>query len=73
MKKHICPYIDSQSKCSHKSGEYHKKAPICPYNDPLKCIYYNEWLDKTSSIRIDKTGLQAQIKQGLEMYRRRWE
>lgn len=70
MKKTKCPYRDCQNRCTHKTTDH--KTPVCIYFDTLKCEYYNELIRKRKSVRIDKTGLQAQVKQGLEMYQRRW-
>ena len=72
MKKNICPYIDSTGRCTHKTYELAKKAPMCPYNDPLKCRWYNEWLDRSKAVRKLPAAVLSDIKNSVEVYKRRW-
>lgn len=72
MKKHICPYINSTGRCTHKTYEMAKKAPMCQYNDPLKCRWYNDWLDKAKSLRSLPRALNDNVRNGVEEYKRRW-
>ena len=44
MKKHDCPYLNSQNRCTHNKPGSSKKLPDCPYSNNLKCKLYNEWL-----------------------------
>ena len=72
MKKHLCPYINSQNKCTHKTFETNKKGKICIYNNPLKCRWYNEWLDKTKSLRTLPVHVLEDIRNTVELYKQRW-
>jgi len=46
MKKtKLCPYkATSGNRCHHKWS-----TTNCPYNNPEKCLYYNEWLKQRKS------------------------
>jgi hypothetical protein len=71
MKKNICPYLGISEKCVHSSSTYNK-SPICPYNNPLKCRMYNEWISKTSSLRKLPSTVLNDIRNTMEEYQRRW-
>lgn len=72
MKKHLCPYIDTQGRCTHIHNGFKETGGRCPFNNALKCPMYNEWINQLKSLRIDYKGLNEDVKKGLEMYKQRW-
>jgi len=76
MKKNICPFIDSQNRCTHKNPKanlrYKQKLPMCPFNKANKCELYIYWLELQKHTReLNKTP-EGYIKRILEQYKQRW-
>lgn len=72
MKKHLCPYLDSQDNCTHKTFENTKKLPKCRYSNPFKCRYYNLWIDKTKKEKNLLESKITHIKENIKEYQKRW-
>lgn len=55
MKQNICPYLDSQNRCTHKLPKIqkymNKRLPDCVFLKANKCELYNYWLEQIKSIR----------------------
>ena len=60
MKKHSCPFLDSLENCCNKNQNMgsHRKLNKCPYNNPKKCKWYNEWLKEKKLFREVTRGLK---------------
>ena len=72
MKKNICPYLDSQNRCTHKTFCVEKKAPYCIYSNALKCRLYNEWESKIKLITKLPSYVLKDIENSVRLYKRRW-
>jgi len=73
MKKHLCPYIDSQSRCTHIHNGLKGKHGKCIFNNAIKCQMYIDWINGIKSLRLPKKELEQDIRKGLEMYKQRWD
>ena len=71
MKKNICPYIDSQNRCTHKNPKAnlrHKhKLPLCPFNKAHKCELYIYWLELQKHIRTAAGAVKYGLGNGVEV------
>lgn len=67
MKKNICPYLDSQSRCTHKLGLQKRnknKLLSCPYSNELKCIMYIEWIEVRKSLSKVPKAIREEMYEG---------
>lgn len=71
MKKHTCPYLTSQNTCTHTLPKIVKGLPNCVYSKPIKCRYYNEWLESRKSLRMAKNDDEATIRKWIEDFKLR--
>lgn len=55
--KHKCPFLDSCDRCTHKmmNLEVNKKLVDCPFNNPNKCKWHNQW---EKEIKVNQSGLK---------------
>ena len=69
MKTHICPYLNSQNRCTHRLPLVNlrsksNKLPDCIFFNPKKCELYNQWINELKRIRELENPLEDDVYDG---------